>query len=88
MNDANDAPTYLDAIHGLGDDGHRVRATFSATRFDRFYVLSLNYLSESHGSLGILGVPLNFLYNLTSAVTKNSTIITLAPVEIIAMTVA
>ena len=75
------------AIHRITGVGYWVRASVSATPFDWFCVLPLNYLSESHGSLGSFGVPLSLRYNNTSAATINIATATLATVEIIAMIV-
>ena len=52
-----------------------------------FMYSPMNYLSESHGSLGSFGVPLSLRYNNTSAATINIATATLATVEIIAMIV-
>ena len=73
---------HFDAKHLITGVGYWVRVMVREPPFDRFYVLSPNYLSESHGILSCLGTLLNFLYNRTSAATSSNAAITFPPVEI------
>ena len=52
MNDANDALAHFDVVHGLTCVGTTPGATFIVATWERLHDHFLNYLSETHGSLG------------------------------------